>query len=38
MTHRVNTRRKFGEAGSPLFREHPWRITPRDIFIPLLST
>lgn len=27
----------FAEAGTPLFREHAWRITPRDIFIPLLS-
>lgn len=28
----------FAEAGTPLFREHAWRITPRDIYIPLLST
>lgn len=28
----------FAKAGSPLFREHAWRITPRDIYIPLLST
>ena len=27
----------FAEAGTPLFREHAWRITPRDIYIPLLS-
>lgn len=27
----------FAKAGSPLFREHPWRITPRDLYIPLLS-
>ena len=28
----------FAEAGTPMFREHAWRITPRDIYIPLLST
>lgn len=28
----------FAEAGTPLFRAHSWRITPRDIYIPLLST
>ena len=22
---------------TPLFREHAWRITPRDLYIPLLS-
>lgn len=27
----------FAEAGAPLFREHAWRITPRDIYIPLLG-
>lgn len=27
----------FAEAGAPLFRTQPWRITPRDLYIPLLS-
>lgn len=27
----------FAEAGTPLFREHAWRITPRDLYIPLLN-
>ena len=26
----------FAKAGSPLFRTQPWRITPRDLYIPML--
>lgn len=28
----------FEAGGRSLFRSQPWRITPRDIYIPLLST